>query len=119
MDFEARTIKVRYNSADFGPHTFDFEDAIPLDQVLASVTVRAFLGKVKPGEDLAAETELPTSGVGSLIDSVLTAVTGDYVVSVYFNYPGSTKEGNYTLVFEITLGNAAIHPYYFYKVTVE
>ncbi len=114
MDFEARTIRVRYNSADYGPHTFDFEDAIPLDTTLASVSLRAFLGKVKPGEDLADETE-----ESDLIDAVLTAVTGDFVVSAYFNYPGSDAEGNYTLVFEITLDNAAVHPYYFYKVVVE
>ena len=114
MDFEARTIRVRYNSSDFGPHTFDFEDAIPLDTTLASVSVRAFQGKVKPGEDLTAETE-----VAALIDNVKTAVTGDYVVSVYFDYPGAAYEANYTLVFEITLNNAAVHPYYFYKVTVE
>ena len=105
MDFEARTIRVRYNSADFGPHTFDFEDAIPLDTTLASVNVRAFLGKVKPGEDLDDETE-----VSALIDGILTAVTGDYVVSVYFDYPGAAYEGNYTLVFEITLNNSAVHP---------
>jgi hypothetical protein len=114
MDFEARTIRVRYNSADFGPHTFDFEEAIPLDTTLASVNCRAFEGKVKPGANLDDETE-----VSALIDGVLTAVTGDYVVSVYFDYPGDDYIANYTLVFEITLNNSAVHPYYFYKVTVE
>jgi hypothetical protein len=115
MDFEARTIRVRYGSLDYGPHTFDFEDAVPLDTTIASVSVRAFVGKVKPGDSLTGETE----ETANLIDNAKTQATGDYVVSVYFNYPGSTKEGNYTLIFEITLNNSAVHPYYFYKVTVE
>ena len=115
MDFEAKTIKVRYGSADYGPHTFDFEDALPLDTTLDSITVRAFSGKVKPGDDLDDETEL----TDDLIDSVLTAVTGNYVVSVYFNYPGDDYTGSYTLVFEVTLNNAGTHAYYFYKVLVE
>ena len=115
MDFEAKTIRVRYKSTDYGPHTFDFEDALPLDTIISSCTVRAFVGKVKPGEDLDDETELTSS----LIDTILTAVTGNYVVSVYFNYPGDDYTGNYTLVFECTLNNGAMHPYYFYRVVVE
>jgi hypothetical protein len=114
FDFPRKTITVRYNTADYGPHSFDLEDAAPTGAVISSVTVKSYSGQVKPGADLALATETTTN----LIDAVLTAASGNYTVNVYLNYPGSTLEGNHTLVFEVTWDNNAIHPYYFYKVKV-
>jgi hypothetical protein len=115
MDFPTKTIKVRYNSEDYGPHNFDFEDAAPSGCTLSAVTLRAFKGRVTPDDDLSGETE----ETSNLVDALLTGVSGNYIVEAFFNYPGSTKTGNYTLIFEITWSNSADHPYYFYKVKVE
>ncbi|MHC4757114.1 MAG: hypothetical protein ACYTE8_00495 [Planctomycetota bacterium] len=114
MDFEAGTIEVREDSVNYGPFSFDMEDAAPTDAVISSVTVTSYSGKVQPSAELADETETTSS----LIDSLLTAATGDYVVSVYFNYPGYSLEGNHTVVITITWDNTAVHSYFFYKVKV-
>ena len=111
-DFDYGTIEIRYNSADYGPFTFDLEDAAPTGAVISAVTVKSYDGNVKAGDLLSGETE--TSSY--LVDSVLTAATGDYTVGVYFNYPGVDYEGNHTLFFEITWDNNAIHSYVFYRV---
>lgn len=115
MDFEKKTIEVRYFSTDFGPHVFDFEKGIPEGLTLSSVTVRSWLGQFEPDDDLTAALE----STDDLIDAAKTAVSGDYGVAVYFNYPGASWAGKHTLVFQITLSNDADHPYYFYCVLVK
>lgn len=113
-DFDYGEIEVRYNSTDYGPFTFDFEDQAPSGATISSVTVKSYDGNVKAGDLLSGETETTSS----LVDSAKTAATGDYTVGVYFNYPGVSYEGNHTLFFEITWSNSAIHSYVFYKVKV-
>jgi hypothetical protein len=115
-DFDFGTIEVRYNSTDYGPFSFDLEDAAPTGAVIAvgGVTVNSYEGNVKAGDLLSAETETSDE----LVDALLTGSTGDYTVGVYFNYPGVDYEGNHTLFFEITWDNGAVHSYVFYKVKV-
>lgn len=114
MDFEAGTIEVREDSINYGPFTFDMTDAAPSGAVISTVAVTSYSGKVQPSAELADETETTTE----LIDSLLTDATGDYVVSVYFNYPGIDLEANHTVVLTITWDNTAVHSYFFYKVKV-
>lgn len=114
MDFEVGTIEVREDSVNYGPFTFDFTKAAPTGAIISTVSVKAYSGKVYPKDDLSTKTDITSD----LIDATLTAATGNYVVSVYFNYPGSTKEGNHTIVFKITWDNTAVHSYFFYKVKV-
>ena len=81
------------------------------------MTVKSYLGKVNPGDDLTAETDTSSE----LVDTVKTVVLSSYVVSVYFNYPTTaTNYGDvtHTLIFEVTLSNGATHAYYFYSVRV-
>ena len=111
-DFDYGSIEIRYNSIDYGPFTFDLEDAAPTDAVIASVIVKSYIGNVKPGDLLSGETE----STNSLIDAAKTDVTGDYTIGVYFNYPGVTLEGSHTVFFEVTWDNGAIHAYTFYKI---
>ena len=113
-DFDYGEIEIRYNSADYGPFSFDLEDAAPTGAVLEDVTVKSYEGNVKAGDLLSGETET----TDELVDALKTDVTGDYTVGVYFNYPGVDYEGNHTLFFEITWDNDATHPYVFYKVKV-
>lgn len=113
-DFETGKIEVRYASSSWGPFGFDFEDGIPPGSSISSVTIRSFLGKVDPGEELTGYTETTTQ----LIDAVKSLPIDAYNIALYLNYPGVSLEGNHTLVFEATLDNGAIHPFYYYKVKV-
>ena len=114
MDFESGKIEIREDSLNYGPFTFDLTDVAPSGAVISSVAVTSYSGKVNPSNELADETETTTE----LIDAALTASTGDYVVSVYFNYPGVALEANHTLVLTVTWDNTAVHSYFFYKVMV-
>jgi hypothetical protein len=114
MDFEAGTIEIREDSLNYGPFTFDLTDVAPSGAVINTVAVTSYKGKVNPSDELADETET----TDELIDAVLTTSTGDYVVSVYFNYPGIDLEANHTLVLTVTWDNTAVHSYFFYKIKV-
>ena len=114
MDFESGKIEIREDSLNYGPFTFDMTDVAPEGAVISSVAVASYTGKVQPSALLSGETETTSS----LIDNLLTAATGDYVVSVYFNYPGVALEANHTLVLTVTWDNTAVHSYFFYKLKV-
>ena len=109
-DFPRFKIDIRYNTLDYGPFEFDFEDACPSGVTVTGITLRSFLGKVDVDDDIASFTETTSE----LIDTVETAVSGDYGVNAYFNYPTtSTNQGEkHSLVFEITFSNAATHNFY-------
>lgn len=113
MDFEAGTIEIREDSLNYGAFTFDMTDAAPDSAIISSISCKVYSGKVQPSAELADETEIP-----DIIDAVLTAATGDYVVSVFFDYPGLAYEGNHTLVITVTWSNTAVHSYFFYKIKV-
>jgi hypothetical protein len=116
LDFDKSKIEVRYASTDYGPFTFDFQDALPGTTTISSVTLKSFLGKLDQNDDLGDQTET----TAELIDAVKTAVSGNYGVAAYFNYPSTTtnQNANHTLVFELTLSNGAVHAYYFQRVYV-
>ena len=115
-DFPKSTIDVRYATTDYGPYNFDFEDALPSDIELSSVTIRSFAGNVTQDDDLSGETE----STSELIDSVKSVINGKYTVDVYFDYPSTAAYigQSHTLIFEITANNGGIHPFYFYRVKV-
>jgi len=108
-DFPRFKIEVRYKSSSYGPFSFDFEDACPSGITVDSVTVRSFLGKVDIDDDLDDYTETTSE----LIDTTNVAVTGNYTVNVYFNFPTTTTnmEEKHSLVFEITFSNGGTHNY--------
>ena len=70
-DFDYGEIEIRYNSADYGPFSFDLEDAAPTGAVISAVTVKSYEGNVKAGDLLSGETETSDD----LVDSVFTAAT--------------------------------------------
>lgn len=116
LDFAKFKIEVRYAAVDYGPFTFDFEDALPTGTTISAVTLKSFLGKLDQNDDLGDETETTSE----LVDAVKTAVSGNYGVAAYFNYPSTTTNQNadHTLVFELTLSNGAEHCYYGQRVYV-
>ena len=109
-DFPTFKIEVRYNSLDYGPFSFDFEDACPSGVTVSSATVRSFLGKYDTDDDLSDFTETTSE----LVDTAKTAVSGNYTVNVYFNFPGTStnQDLKHTLVFEITFSNSGTHNYH-------
>jgi len=106
-DFPRFKIDIRYKSVDYGPFSFDFEDACPPSVTLTSVVLRSFLGKVDVDDDLDDYTETTSE----LVDSGKTAVSGSYGVDAYFNFPTTAAymELKHSLVFEITFSNTATH----------
>jgi len=124
MDFAAGhpTIEIRWDSNDWGPYTFDFEDSIPTGHTIATATVRAFQGKKKPLDTFASPTGGGLTDVTALlIDPDYTpAIIGNYQVAVKFKYPGDDYKGErMTLIFEITTDGAAKHPFYYHTVNIK
>ena len=117
MDFDSHeNIKIRYYSDNWGPFSFDLTDAIPSGSTLTSVSVKAYLGKVRPADDLSSETEITSS----VIDADYTPQIIDSVkVSVKFKYSATYKDQKATIIFEVTTSTGAKHPIYFHSVDVE
>jgi len=114
-DFDQFKIEIRQSSVDWGPFSFDFEDALPSGTTIASVTLNSYLGKVIPEDDIDDQTDTTSE----LVDAVLTAVSGSYGVNAYFNYPSTSTyigEEKHTLVFVLTLDTGAVHSYYGHHV---
>ena len=114
-DFDRFKIDIRQNTLDWGPFVFDFEASMPTGVTVSAVTLKSYLGRVIPKDDLDDETETTSE----LIDSIKTVVSGNYNVNAYFNYPttaaylGGVK---HTLVFNLTMSNGSTHSWYGYYV---
>ena len=116
-DFQKKSIEVRYYSTSWGPHNFDFIDAIPLGTRIEGFNIRAFLGKYDKGDDLAAAIETTLE----LIDANMCIALDYTTISTYFNCPTTvaykSEDGvAHTIIFELTLNNGATHPFYFHQV---
>lgn len=117
-DFPKSRIEVRHYSDNWGPFTFDFDDAIPTSDTVASALVSAYEGNVTAKDDLDDETE-----VTGLIDTGDQAPScSDTTVSVYFVHPGAAYVGaekRATLVFKLTLTSGAKHTFFFQYVYIK
>lgn len=120
MDFSSGhdNIDLRYYADDWGPYSFEFADALPESDTIDSVTVKAYLGKVKPTATLSEETDMSSE----IIDSDYTPqVSNNTAVLVKFKYPAavSTYKGEKaTLIFEITTAAGGKYPFYFHSVRI-
>lgn len=117
VDFDEAEILVRYYTDQWGGYTFDFANALPSSATLASVSVRAFVGNVKPSSDLSEFTEITTD----LIDPAYTPATYDGTkVLVKFQYPGvDYANQKASLVFEVKTDGEARHPFIFKYVKIQ
>jgi len=115
-DFPTQKIEINYKSLDYGPVSFDFEDALPAGVTVSDVTLKSYLGRVNPGDDLDSETDTTSE----CIDDAKTNVSGNYTVDAYFNYPSTATYKNelHTLIFELTFSNSGTHAYYHYYLDV-
>lgn len=120
MDFETDHVDIdlRYYSDDWGPFSFELSDALPSGDTLSAVTVKAYLGQVKPTATLSQETDMSSE----IIDPDYTPqVSDDTKVLVKFKYPASVstyKGKKATLIFEITTAAGAKHAFYFHSVRI-
>jgi hypothetical protein len=107
-DFENVQIEIRYATSAWGPYLFDLSRMIPTGTSVSAVTVRAFSGLVRATDDIANFTEI----TALLVDP--GAVVVNSIVSQFFTYPGDLYKGTRaTIIFEVTLDNAGVHPYYY------
>jgi hypothetical protein len=118
VQFEQGKICIQSNASEWGPFTFNLEDAIPGDKTILACTVKSYLGRVKPSDSdvIASETETTAELIGT------TSVSSDFVVSVNFNRPTTEAwiNAKHTLVFNFTLSGSptSTHSAYFYQVEV-
>ena len=119
MDFDAK-IELRQLTDDWGPYSVSLENedgdsALPGSQIVDSVTIKAYLGKVKPGELLDGKTDYASEIIESgTISSVLNNIYWN------FQYPSSTSLNGQkmTLVFIVTTDTGGIYPFYLYYVKI-
>lgn len=119
LEFEAGKISIQLDADRWGPYTFDFETGIPAGRTLASVTVKSYLGRVKPKDSDIISTFTETTS--ELIDEIV--LLSDYVASVYFDRPTTLGYINkkHSLVFTLTLdaaGGGGVHTAFYYQVEV-
>jgi len=118
-DFNEGRIEIRYNADNWGPYEFDFEGFLPESDSISAVTIRSFVGNLKPSSDMTDFVEIPADLTG-LIDTTKPPVISVTSVLVYFRYPGSTYKGEkVTLVFQITTEVGAVHAAYFQYVYIQ
>ena len=119
LEFAAGKVSIQLDADRWGPYTYDFETGIPAGRTLASVTVKSYLGRVKPKDSDIIDTFEETTS--ELIDTL--SLTSDYVASVYFDRPTTESYINakHSLVFTITLdaaGGGGVHTAFYYQVEV-
>lgn len=116
VEFIQGRICIQSNAAEWGPFSFNFEDALPANKVLTACTVVSYLTRVKPDDSdiLATFTETTAELIGT------TAVASDSTVTVQFNRPTTPAwiNANHTLVFNFTITGGGTHSAYFYRVEV-
>jgi hypothetical protein len=114
IEFEQGTITIQENAEDWGPYNFNFRDALPSGFALTHCTVVAYLGRVKPGDDLSGQTDTTSELINT------TSVASDTTVTVTFDRPTTTAyiDVSHTLVFNFTITGGGTHSAYFYRVKV-
>lgn len=120
MDFKDRNIEIRASTDNWGPFPFEFVDALPTGETIASVAVSAYAGKVTPDDATIVGSTLTFAGKTALdlIDSDYTPVVSGTEVKIKLKYPGDTYNGVATIVFVTTLTGGGKYPFYFHGVKV-
>ena len=124
-DFDEQSIDIRYFTDLWGPFLFNFpactsaianDGVIPYSASIATVSVCAYIGNVKPLSNLSGFTDITSD----IIDPAYTPVVQDSVnISVKFQYPGDTYKGEkVTVIFQLSLDTGATHPFYFQYLKV-
>jgi len=114
IEFEQGTITIQAEASDWGPFNFNFEDALPEGYALVGCTVKSYLGRVKPGDDVADFTETTSELINT------TAVASDTVCTVTFDIPTTAAwiDASHSLVFSFSITGGGTHSAYYYRVKV-
>lgn len=108
----------------WGPHRFEFQKCsaaqakyglLPFETSISNVTVKSYLGSVKPSSDLSDFTEITT-----LIDPAYTpTIENENQVLVKVQWPGDSYKGQTaTLIFLIELNTGGTHPFFWERVHI-
>ncbi len=127
-DFDPATIEIGYYTDNWGPYSFRFPAAtslesndgiIPYGTTITAVTVKGYEGNVSRKSDLSSETEI-TDIIDADYPPTITGANSD-TVTVRFFYPTAQnfKGQKATIVFELTLSNAAKKSFYFKYVRIQ
>lgn len=125
IHFEEQEIEVTENEDLWGPFAFKFpilssqtanDGVLPYGDTLSSVSVKAYLGKVRSTSDLSDYTDISDD----LIDPSFTPVVdGDDTVKLKLQHPGSSYRGEKaTLVFTVTLASNGVRDFFFQYVKI-
>jgi len=119
-DFETKTIDLFAASDNWGPFVFTFpasssqtasDGAIPYGATISSAVIKVFAGQVKSDSNFASLTDL----AGSVIDPDYSPVINNESVQLRFKHPGAAYVNTKaTVVFILTLSNAAVGPFFFH-----
>jgi hypothetical protein len=115
MDFGTGSIEIRYNTDSWGPFDFDFIDALPAGETIATVSVQAYYGNMKPKSDISAFTSCAT-----LIE-LGTLCTSSHHVQMKLQHPltdpGDTGK-KCTLRINVSTESGGKYPFLFYPVKI-
>lgn len=119
FEFETGQVTIQADAFKWGPYIYNFTKGLPTGRTIASVTVKSYLGRVKPSDsdNLGSFTETTSE----LIDSAVLLDTLN--VSVYFTRPTTAAYINakHSLVFTVNLdaaGGGGAHSAFYYRVDV-
>jgi hypothetical protein len=114
IEFEQGTITIQAGASDWGPFNFNFEDALPSGYSLVSCTVKSYLGRVKPGDNVANFTETTSELINT------TAVASNTTCTVTFDKPTTAAyiDVSHSLVFSFSITGGGTHTAYYYRVKV-
>jgi len=117
VEFIQGRICIQSNASEWGPFNFNFADALPADKVLTVISVKSYLGRVKPDDSdiLATFTETTSELIGTT-----AIVSSDSTVAVQFNRPTTPAwiNASHSLVFNFTITGGGTHSAYYYRVEV-
>jgi hypothetical protein len=116
MDFGDGSIEIRYRTDDWGPYDFDFANALPAGESIATASIQAYYGNMKTKSDISTFTSCAT-----LIE-LGTLATGNHThVQVRFQHPG-TDPGDSgkkcTLRINVSTESGGKYPFLFYPVNI-
>jgi len=100
--FQLAEILIQPYVDEIGPFTFDLSAQLPATDDIASVLVKSYLDDTETTSELIASSSVT-----------------DNVVTIRFNYPGSTLHGTHKITMSYTLASGAKDEADFYGVLVK
>ena len=107
-------INLRPVTDDWGPFQADFSGGLPSGETISAVSIRAYVGRIFPGQNRTGLTDIALDVIESGSISI-----GELTVNWTMQLPVDSPYRNsfITMVFEITTSNNRQYPFYFHGVS--